>query len=61
MHNIFAVDIKFFPKIIAVPTLKKRYIQANMSGIKSAVFGELLEQTVKMFDIIDLYHDYNLL
>jgi len=61
MHNVFPIDIKFFPKVITVPTLKKRYIQADMSGIKPAIFGELLEQTVKMFDVVDLYHDYNLL
>jgi hypothetical protein len=55
LHNFITVDKEFRFKVIGVPELEQGYIKSDMGWVQSTILGELPENPIEVFDIIDFF------
>ena len=55
LHDLGPVDVKFRPKITAVPKMEQTHIKAHMGRVQAAVLGKPSKDPVQVSDIIDRF------
>ncbi len=58
LHHLGPIDVKFRPKVTAVPKVEQAHVKTDMRGIQAAVLGKLSKDPVQVSYIIDLLQTF---
>ena len=55
LHHFGPIDVKFRPKVTAVPKMEQAHVKTDMTWVQATVLGKLSKGPVQVSDIIDFF------